>query len=145
MTTQIKKVFAELYTLLEDNKDMKVKALLPQIMEIVTAKQMAKTFRLNEAGEVTHVYCWYHKMWEDISVAEYGSKPKTASALNSMCKEGVNQWTKQQRDYKKGKEDILDKLTKGTMTPDQIQAELVELEKVKDVIVPRKDNHGSVE
>lgn len=142
MSTQIKKVYAELFALLNDNQDKKVKALLPQIMELVQSKQMTKTFKVDAEGKVTHVFCYYHKKWEAVSVAEYGSKAKSASSLNSMCKEGVNQWTKQQRDAKKAKEQVLAKVASGELTPDQIHQELINIEEATKVIVPREDGHG---
>ena len=142
MSAQIKKVYAELFTLLNDNQDKKVKSLLPQIMELVQSKQMTKTFKVDAEGKVTHVFCYYHKKWEDVSVAEYGSKAKSASSLNSMCKEGVNQWTKQQRDFKKGKEQVLAKVASGELTPDQIHSELVKLEEQSKLVTPRADGHG---
>jgi hypothetical protein len=141
MFAQVKKVYEDIYKLLEANQDEKVSSLLPEILELVKMKQLAKTFKVDEEGNVTHVYCYYHKQWEDVSVAEYGSKVNSASKLNSMCKEGVNQWTKQQREYKKAKGEILNELMEGSMTKEDAQAKLEQIEEDVGRIVPREDGH----
>lgn len=143
MANEIKKVYADIFAFLQANADKKIKAIMPELLEMVTSKQMSSTFRKDAKGNVTHVFCYYHKKWEDITIAEYGNKATSASSLNSMCKEGVNQWTKQQRDLKKAKEDVLTKVGKGEITPDQIHDLLVQAEAATKLIVPRKDEHGS--
>lgn len=142
MSTQIKKVYAELFSFLEANQDAKIKTLMPQIIEMVGSKQMSQTYKTDAQGNVTHVFCYYHKKWEDVSKVEYGSKAGAKTKLNSMCKEGVNQWTKQQRDLKKAKADILVNVANGKLNPDQIQAELIKAEEDSKKIVPREDGHG---
>lgn len=132
----IKKQYEEIVALLEENKNKKVSTVLPQILELCSAKQQSKTFKLNEAGEVTHVFCYYHKQWEDVSECEYGTKKSSASGLNSMCKVGYNQWSKQQRDYKKAKEQLLEDVASGAVPGDEVQARLLELEVEKSAIVP---------
>lgn len=136
----IKKVYTEIFDLLNSNKNKKVNDLLPQIMEIVESKQQSKTFLMNDKKEATHVFCYYHKKWE--SVEHFGKKKHSSSGYNSMCKEGVNQWTKQQRLYKLGCESLMDEVINGTLAPSKIQEEKEKLEDKKSQIVPRKDKHG---
>ena len=93
----IKKQFEALHALLEANKNKKVSTLMPQLMELMETKQLQKTFKTDEFGVVTHVFCYYHKEWEEVGLIPYGNKKSSASGLNSMCKEGVKQWTKQQK------------------------------------------------
>lgn len=132
----IKKQFEELVALLEANKGKKVSTILPQVVELCSAKQQAKTFKLDDEGNVTHVYCYYHKEWEDVSECAYGTKKSSASGLNSMCKAGYNQWSKQQRDYKKAKEQLLQDVADGEVEASELQAMLNDLEAKRTEIVP---------
>jgi hypothetical protein len=139
----VKKVYAELYAFLEANKNKKVDTLMPEIMKMVESKQAAKNFITNEAGEVTHIFCYYHKKWEPVS--EYGSKKHSPSGYNSMCKIGVNQWTKQQRDAKAAELRLLDDVAKGVLAPTDIDAKRLEIVAMKDAIIPREDGIGTDE
>jgi hypothetical protein len=141
----VKKAYVELVTFLEANKNKKIETLMPQIMELVTSKQAAKNFITDEDGNVTHIYCYYHKKWEALSECEYGAKKHSPSGYNSMCKEGVNQWTKQQRDARKAESELLTKLAEGTLAPTDIDAEKLKIQATKDAVVPRADGKGSDE
>lgn len=138
--SNIKKAYVDLIELLEANKNKKVETLLPQILELATAKQASKNFLTNDKGEVTHIFCYYHKKWEEVK--HYGKKKHSASGYNSMCKEGVNMWTKQQRQYKTGMEDLVDQIAEGTLSADMVQEAKEELHYEKNEIVRRKDGHG---
>ena len=144
--TIVKKQFEELYTLLVENKNKKVNTILPQLIELMQRKNNASgqshTFLKNEEGEVTHVYCYYHKKWEDVTVAEYGNKKGTATGLNTMCKEGVSNWTKQQRAKKQAEAAILTKVMSQEITVDDIPKEQAKLVDASKLIQPRKDEHG---
>ena len=137
----IKKVYEPLVALLKENEGKKVSTLMPQILAIVQSKQQSTTYRKDDNGVITHVFCYYHKKWEDVQVAEYSAK-KTASGLNTMCKEGTNQWSKQQRDFKKGKEDILTCVINETLASSEIEVEMLRLENERHAIIDRKDGHG---
>lgn len=139
----IKKVYAELFELLQANENKKVSTLMPQLQELMATKSATKSFIKNEAGEVTHVFCYYHKLWEPVEF--YGKKASTPSGYNSMCKEGVNQWTKQQRDYKKGESQLLADIASGKVSPDAIQDNMSKLEADRKSIKPREDGIGEEE
>ena len=141
MSTNIKKAYVELYNILEANKNKKVSTILPQLVELMTAKQSQKNFITDEDGNVTHIYCYYHKQWEDISVAEYGAKKSSATGLNSMCKEGVSSWTKQQRQLKAINDEAMDLVVKGELQPGDIVEWKTTREQELRVIVPREDGH----
>tara|TARA_Y100000310_G_scaffold314931_1_gene364860 strand:+ start:213 stop:656 length:444 start_codon:yes stop_codon:yes gene_type:complete len=141
----VKKVFKPLVELLESNQDVKVKDLLQQIYEMTLSNNNAKTFKCDEDGSITHIFCYYHKKWEDVAQVEFGKKASSTTGLNTMCKEGLSHWNKQQREYKKAKSDILDQVVDGTLSPDDVQEQLELLEGMKNTIVPREDNHGSDE
>lgn len=134
MTNSIKKVYAELVQLLEENKDKKVSTILEQVYVLAEVKQASKNFKVVD-GRVTEIYCYYHKVWESVDL--YGTKKNSPSGYNSMCKLGVNNWTKQQREYKKAESELLTKVMSGEISPDQIQAEKERLALEKDRIVPR--------
>ena len=147
--TVVKKQFEELYTLLVDNKNKKVSTILPQLIELMQKKNnasgKAQTFMKDEDGNVTHVYCYYHKKWEDITVAEYGSKKGTATGLNTMCKEGVSNWTKQQRAKKQAEAELITRVVNGELLPEDLKAEQDRLIEDAKIIVPRADGHGDSE
>ena len=105
--TTIKKDFVALIAFLEENKNKKVSTILEEAKLMCTKKTNDKTFETDSEGNVTKVFCYYHKQWEDVSECEYGPKKNTASGLNTMCKVGVSNWTKQQRLAKKAKEALL--------------------------------------
>jgi hypothetical protein len=94
-------------------------------------------------GEATYaVYCYYHKRWELVSVADYGSKQNTATGLNTMCKEGVSSWTKQQRAYKKVRETALMQLAEGAIDKAEYEALMDQAEINRKAIEVRDDEHG---
>ncbi len=123
-----KKAFVTLVALLEQNKDKKVSSILEQVRELTQAKKNVSTVRKNAAGKITHIFCYYHKQWEDIKIAEYGSKASSATGLNTMCKVGVNKWTKQQSVAKNAKTDLLDEVATGKVKPEDIKKRLDEIE-----------------
>ena len=142
----IKKDFEELFNLLEANSTKKVSSIMPQLVELMSRKTngggMASTFTKKD-GVVHEVYCYYHKKWENVSQVEFGPKKGTATGLNTMCKEGVNAWSKQQRDKKKAEGGLLTKVMAGELAIEDLeQAKSMIAERAK-VIVPRLDGLGS--
>lgn len=137
-----KKVYVELVDLLEANKDKKISTILEQIYELTTSKQVSSTFLKDKSGKVTHIYCYYHKKFEPLSEVEYGAKKHSTTGFNSMCKEGVNQWTKQQRVAKQKEAELLDKVISKEISPDGIQEEKIKIEQERKSIIPREDGIG---
>lgn len=132
----IKKQFEAIHALLEANKNKKVSTIMADLEALMTSKVQQKTFELDDEGNVTRVFCYYHKQWEDVAEVPYGKKASTASGLNTMCKEGLSNWTKQQRAYKKAKEQLLDQLSSGEVLQEELSEHLQTLEEQKDVIIP---------
>ena len=95
-----------------------------------------KTFEKDADGNVTKVYCWYHKQWEDVAEVEYGNKKGTATGLNTMCKQGVSSWTKQQRIAKQARDEVLTRVASGEEL--NVQDELDAIEVTRQVIIERK-------
>lgn len=143
----IKKAYQDIVAFLEDNKDSKVKTILPGVIELASAKTGGgggggSTIRRNEAGEVTHIYCYYHKMWEPIDAVEFGKKATSPTGLSNMCKEGTSEWTKQQRAAKKANEDLLASVSAGDTAPGDIAAKQEDIAATKNAIKPRVDGVG---
>ena len=136
----IKKQYEAIYALLEENQNRKVSTIMPQLVEMMTAKQAQRNFVTNEEGEVTHIFCYYHKKWE--SVEHYGLKKSSASGFNSMCKEGVNQWTKQNKAKKAIDAKVLELVVSGEIEASQIDETKHAMLQELEVIIPRADGHG---
>ena len=126
--SNIKKQFQEIYAILEANKSKKVSTIFDQLEELMKAKTQQKTFITNENNEVVAIYCYYHKKWELVSNVEYGQKASTASGLNTMCKEGVREWTKAKKDLAKGKEALMNAMLNGDLEQSDLANQLAILE-----------------
>ena len=135
----IKKGFTEVHAILAANADKKVRDVMDLLLPLMESQQRDKNHYEDEHG--LWVFCYYHKEWELVSQVEYGKKVNTATGLNSMCKVGTNQWTKQQRDYKKAKADLLELVMKGELQTEDLPEELARLEEEKDRIVPLLESH----
>lgn len=124
----IKKQFVELAAILEaeENQNKKVKSILPQLLELMTKANSASgashTFKRDEEGNVTEIFCYYHKEWEVVADVEYGTKKNTATGLNTMCKQGVSNWTKQQRAKKQAESALLADLAAGKVAIEDLPA-----------------------
>lgn len=131
-----KKVYAELVAFLESNKDKKVNDILSseEFKDIITAKKNHSTVLKDEQGNVKAIFCYYHKQWELLSEVEYGAKASSPSGYNTMCKIGVNKWTKQWNDAKKEKAELLDLVAEGKVKPEEIQERIGEIDKKRDRI-----------
>ena len=130
--TTVKKSYIELVEFLEANQNKKISSIMPQILEMVSSKTVQQAFITDEDGELS-IFCYYHKKWERVCDVEYGRKSSTKHGYNTMCKEGVSNWTKQQRQAKLAKEALLDSVASGEtdQTTLNIQLEEIEAERVK--------------
>ena len=137
----IKKVYIELHTLLLNNEKKKVSDLMPEILKLMNSKTSDLNHRVDANGNVTHMFCYYHKQWEDIIAYPYGSKSNSTTGLNTMCKIGVNKWTKQQRVYKQSKAELLDQLASGDLEIGELAGKLEEIEAAKDHIEELLDSN----
>lgn len=145
----IKKAYQDIVTFMQEavanNSKVKVSDILPQVIELASASRAggtASTFHKDADGNVVAIRCYYHKLWMDPRVAEFGAKANTATGYNSMCKDGMSKWTKQQRDLKKAKEELLNRLSSGKLTIADLPAEQERIEQDATVIVPREDGYG---
>lgn len=137
----VKKAFQPIIDLLSlpENANKKVKELLGEVTELCSAKGAggaATTFVRDENGVVTFVRDYYFGLWFPTSHVDFGPKQGSPSGLNSMCKEGVSNWTKQQREFRTAKESLLTAVAAGEVAVDQIQAKLAELEDARTRVIP---------
>ena len=139
---KVKKQYEELYTLLtqalENKPKVQLATIMPDILTLIQGKASgsATTFRKDEEGNVTYVYCYYHKKWEPVEHIAYGKKANTATGLNTMCKEGVSAWSKQQRVYNKAKHDLLEQVADQTIEANALPGLLMQLEEARKAIIP---------
>ena len=52
-----------------------------------------------------------------------------------MCKKGANQWSKQQRDAKKAKDELLNNIANGVVSTDDMNEMLANIEETRTTIV----------
>lgn len=132
----IRKVYAEVHSILETNQDKKVSEVLELLLPLMESKQRTSNQRINDKGQL-EIFCYYHKEWECVNDVEYGTKANSATGYNTMCKVGVNQWTKQQREFKKAKANLLDLVANGELEASELTNEITKLEEARDIVVPR--------
>jgi hypothetical protein len=135
----IKKAFQEVHNFLVANEDKKVKTVMDQLVDMMSTKAgggAATAVHRDDAGNVVAILDYYYKKWLPVEFVEFGAKKNSATGLNTMCKWGVSNWTKQQREFKKGKEDLLALVASGEVQPTEIQERLDELENDKNRIEP---------
>lgn len=133
----IKKAYLEVHAHLVANEDKKVKTIMPELIEMMSAKGAgggASSVHRDGDGNVVAVLDYYFKKWLPVAFVEFGVKANSASGLNTMCKLGTSLWTKQQREFKKGKEELLNLVAAGEVQPTEIQAKLDELEEARGFI-----------
>ena len=136
MSNDIKKAYKDIYDILEANANKKVSTILPQLIELMSAKTKSSAVRRDEDGNVTHIFCYYHKEWEDVTQVEYGSKKHSSTGLNTMCKVGASQWSKQQRVAKQAKAKLLEQVALGEVAGEDVSALMDEIEAERTKIVP---------
>ena len=125
----IKKDYQLIVEFLEANQNKKVATILEQLREMCSQSNTV-TFKKDADGNVTEVFCYYHKRWELVSEQEYGKKASNkATGLNTMCKVGYNQWTKQQSMAKKAKEQLLSRVAAGEELDIGAELELIEAQR----------------
>jgi len=134
----IKKVYAEVVSFLEANKNKKVDTILADVIEMC-AKRSAGGSEGSTVhkvdGEVVAVYCYYHKQWELVAKVPYGKKANTSTGLNTMCKEGVSNWTKQQRLAKEAKAKLLEQVASGEVEASELTEKMAEIEESRKAII----------
>ena len=138
MTTQIKKQYEDIITLMQANPKrtlgtfMKDKAFI----DLVTASRRATSYlsMTDNPKDAYAVFCGYHKQWELIVTDEeglcnYGTKSTSPTGHNTMCKVGHADWSATQRELAKVDQIVLSELMAGELTAEEVptrKAKLVE-------------------
>lgn len=140
----------QLLNVLNENKNRKVGSIIDEIMSIpfpdkIEKQKRQNTFLLDKHNNTFAIFCYYHKQWELVSTTDYGKKSNTKTGLNTMCKEGVRNWTKQQKEYTKVSQSILDKLMNEEITNEEAQEIKQQAQSDKDTIVPSTTEGYSLE
>ena len=128
--SNIKKAFKPLVDYLEAHQNHKVSSVMDKVMEFATKSTRAaggagamSTLIKNTAGEVVAIHDYYFKRWMPLvgeAAVEFGKKASSSSGYSSMCKEGVAQWTKQQREAKEAVANLLVQVEQGEVAPEDI-------------------------
>lgn len=120
----VKKQFQDLVNLLEANAEKKVKSIMDDVLALVETKSRggsANTTHRDEKGNLVAIFDYYFKQWMPISHIEFGAKASSNTGFNSMCKEGVSNWTRQQNAAKKAESKLLNDAINGDVAPDQMK------------------------
>lgn len=138
--SNVKKAYTEIVALLEANKDKKVSSVLDQVIELASAKTNraeGSTYVKDTQGNVVAILDYYFKRWLPLvgdKAVEFGKKDKTATGFNTMCKEGVSAWTKQQNEAKKALATLLNRVAAGEVKPADIAKEQEAIEATRKAI-----------
>jgi len=146
----IKKAYQDVVDYLEANQGSKVKTILPDVIAMCSAKSGGgggggAQFRKDADGNVTDIFCYYHKKWEPVAEVEFGKKATSPTGLSNMCKEGTSAWTKAVAAAKKAKAQLLDDVANEVVAPGDIKAKTADIDTARALIVPREDGIGSDE
>ena len=136
----VKKAYVEIVDFLIANQNKKVDTILQDIIAMCEKQSgggsEGSTVLKDEDGNTVAIYCYYHKVWELVAKVPYGKKANTATGLNTMCKEGVSQWTKQQRVAKEAKAQLLESVAKGDIDASELHDHLEKIEADRKAIMP---------
>ena len=115
---------------------------MPELIELMakaknSGSETGRNFVKDQDGNVVAVFCYYHKRWELVEHVPYGSKASNqATGLNTMCKQGVSNWTKQNRRYQDAKNKLLDQVLAGELDREAMAQEMEVLNAEYKAIVP---------
>lgn len=114
----------DIMTYIEENKNKKViniqENLNKMLNELTIVNRLGRTFLVDDNNKVYAIFCYYHKQWELLSKVEYGSKVSSSHGYNTMCKIGVREWTRQQKELKLLGNEVLSQLESGSLTIEQV-------------------------
>ncbi len=135
----IKKVFQPIMSLLAASMALSVEDIYAKVEELACAKSsggggVSSFHKVDD--EVIALRCGYYKLWFFPGDQPFGTKASSASGYNTMCKEGMNNWTKQLATLRKGKEQLLEDAGNGIIAPGDIAAKTAELEEARDTVIP---------
>ena len=112
---------------LTDKKDAKISTIHDELLNMIAAElnkksaQKSSTSRRDENGDVTEIFCYFHKVWEDVNVHAYGSKKGSTTGKNTMCKRGVRGWTETQKHIKLLDGKLIEEISSGKLDIKNLQ------------------------
>lgn len=140
----IKKSMQEIYDILDANQTATVASVMSQLESVMSTKargaakgESVRTSLRDADDNVVAIRCYYFKRWMPLvgdEAVDFGAKAGTNTGLNSMCKEGVSHWTKQQRVAKEATANILVDVEAGTLDASDIAAAREEIEAARQEI-----------
>lgn len=113
---------------------------MDQLTEIMSKADDGPKYRYDTDGRL-EIFCYYHKEWEHVDQVPYGKKTTTPHGYNTMCKIGVNMWTKQYKEFKEAEGTILGMVERKEITYDQIPEKRAEFAAKRNEIVPLEVTH----
>lgn len=122
------KNYTDLATLLSENSKARISTYAEQIL--LLAKPITRNAKtsMRKDGEVVAIFCYYHKQWELLSEVDYGKKASSNTGCNTMCKAGVNAWTRQNNTIKQIGSTILSLLENDKINVNEISTTKTRLE-----------------
>lgn len=130
----IKKAFQPIVSLLEEaDPSTTVADILPQVIELTkTARGSGgggvANFHRNDDNEVVAIRCGYYKKWFDPREVAFGLKSSSASGYHTMCKEGVANWVRQNKEQKQAREQLLRDVANGEIDAADVPAVLAQID-----------------
>jgi len=137
----VKKAYQEIVTFLQENEGVKVNKILPQVIEMASAKRGGGSTSdavLKDAnGNVVAIQDYYFKRYMPIvgdNAVEFGAKKNSPTGLSNMSKLGTSLYTKQQRVAKQEGANLLTRVAAGEVAPTDIEAEQAKIEEARMAI-----------
>lgn len=138
----VKKAYTDIVNFLEANKEATVADVLEDVIAMASAKTArstaGSTYLMDTEGNPVAIFCYYFKRWMPLvgdDAVEFGAKKNTATGYNPMCKEGVSNWSKQQREAKAANEGLVDRIASGTLAVEDIRGEQEAIEEARKQII----------
>ena len=95
---------------------------------------MESTHLADKDGKILAIFCYYHKQWEVVKDVPYGSKASHKTGLNTMCKVGTSQWTKDQKTARDAEAQLLSDVASGKVEPSKILTLKAEIEAKRQIM-----------
>lgn len=144
-TENIKKTMLPLIALMQANQDAKVSAIMDEAVAIASTKSRGakkgtsvRTAIRGADNEVLAIRDYYFQRWMPLvgdAAVEFGTKKGSSTGYNSMSKEGLSNWTKQQAAAKKALDQILTDVESGDLDPSDISDRKAEIEAARKEVV----------
>jgi len=108
-------------------------------------------------GNVTHIFCTYHKLWEpvskdgededgeDITVTLFKVNDKTKNGFERECIEGTTSWREQSKVFKTTNDSVVSDLLEGAIDNIKAKALLADAATARAKHVARADKLGAAE